>query len=108
MITLHLLDKVIDLRIGNFQSASCQAMDKIPLPCKRSMWEAETVTEWETEYKKYLQNRKGSQMTTIGDLRASRQQDTRSLDYEIVEDIATWATGTDDFGAMLLTGILAT
>lgn len=107
MITLHLLDKVIDLRIGDFQSAPCQVMDQIPLPCQRSMWEAETVTEWETEYKNYLQNRKGGQMLTIGDLRASRQQDIKGLNSDVVEDIATWATGVDSLGAMLLTSILA-
>ncbi|KAF4635443.1 hypothetical protein G7Y89_g2655 [Cudoniella acicularis] len=107
LITLHLLDVILDLRVDKYQQGSCSIMDQIPLPCSKYLWEAETILLWEQEFKKYLQKRKVGEVRTIGKLRASVNQNTNKLDVGLVEDLGDWAAGIDSFGAMLLTGIMA-
>jgi hypothetical protein len=67
------------------------------------MWEAETKTAWELEYKNYLSNSKGSEMLKCGDLRQQLNYlDMNSSASNIVEDLSTWSREVDSFSATLL------
>lgn len=96
------MDKVVDFNVGKPAITSCGEFDKIPLTCSKAMWEAETASSWEVEYKEYLSTRKGKRMAKFGDLRRSSNLDVNSVDRDLKEDLASWAKNVDSFGAMLL------
>jgi len=77
---MHLVDMIRDLNIGiEPSSPDCFAMDDIPLPCSKAIWEAETEDAWEKEYKQYLSSRHCGKMLTIKDLRESNNLDVDSM-----------------------------
>lgn len=97
------MSMLIDMSMGKLRTPSCSYLDGIALPCSKAMWEAETKTAWELEYKNYLSNRKGSEMLKCGDLRQQLNDlDMNSSASNIVEDLSTWSREVDSFGAMLL------
>jgi len=76
---MHLIDTLLDLNMGQPKPQDCSAMDEVPLPCSKAIWEAETEVAWEKEYKEYLSSRKYGRMLTTGDLRRSNNLDVDSM-----------------------------
>jgi hypothetical protein len=88
IILLHLTDMLLDMNIGKIRTPYCSQVDRIALPCSKTMWEADTMATWELEYKKYLSTRKGSRMLKCGDLRQLNDLDVNNLGSNVVEDLS--------------------
>jgi len=99
---LHLIDKLVDTSIGESDRPSCDELDKIPLPCSKEMWNAESETSWEIEYKKHLSTKKSRGMLTCGHLRQSSQLNMTEVNSDRVEDLGNWSTSIDRLGTVLL------
>lgn len=104
---MHILNMLLDLNIGTPSPTDCSVMDQIPLPCSKSVWQAETEAAWEKEYKRYLSTKNCGRILTVGDLRQSNNLDLNSLDTDIKGDLSEWAESVDSLGSLLLSGILS-
>jgi hypothetical protein len=93
MILLHLMNLILDMSMSTFNSLTCSQLDQLPLPCSRAMWEAESRSAWEDEYKKYLSNMKGGRMFQCGDLRQMRLIEVSSLGGDVVDGLSAWSKG---------------
>ena len=76
---MHFVDKLLDLNVGQPKPQDCSSLDEIPLPCSKTIWQAETQVAWEKEYKRYLSTRNCGRMLTTGDLRKSNNLDVDSM-----------------------------
>jgi hypothetical protein len=105
MILLRLMNLILDMSLGIFKCPSCSQLDKLPLPCSKAMWEAESKSEWEDQYKNYLSNMKGGRTLQCGDLRHLNKIEVGSLGSDRVDGLSAWSKGVDNFGAMLLLAV---
>jgi hypothetical protein len=96
------MNLILDMNMGIFKCPSCSQFDKLPLPCSKAMWEAESKSEWEDQYKTYLSNMKGGRTLQFGDLRHLNKVEVSSLGVDRVDGLSAWSKGVDNFGAMLL------
>ncbi|KAE8451057.1 hypothetical protein EG329_004729 [Mollisiaceae sp. DMI_Dod_QoI] len=103
LIVLHLMDRLIYINIG--KPASCTNLNKIPLPCSKQIWLAQTPSSWEDEYKKYLSLRHGSEMPDIGGLQEAYRADARDFENDLVQDLSKWSKEVEDLGSLLLMAI---
>lgn len=87
--------------MGMPATSSCVRPNDLPLPCSRVLWEADTETGWEMEYRKHLATRKGKTMS-IGDLGALNNMEVFGRVAFDFEDLFTWSTESDGFGALFL------
>ncbi|KUJ24333.1 uncharacterized protein LY89DRAFT_18568 [Mollisia scopiformis] len=105
MIVLHLMAYLLDMDVGKAQPSSCVGFDKVPLPCGKSMFLAQTASSWEDEYKKYLSSRNGSEMPTVGNLRKMFRTETNDWQNDLVKDLSGWSKDVDDLGSLLLVAV---
>ncbi len=80
----------------------CSELENIPLPCSKELWEAETKSGWESEYKKYLSSRSGVRIPKVGDLVHSNESDVDSLELDMVNDLSDWSKAADSISSLLL------
>jgi hypothetical protein len=91
--------------MGVFKSPTCSQLEKLPLPCSKAMWEVESRSAWEYEYKNYLSNMKGGRLLQCGDLRQLSKIGVSSLGSDIVDNLSAWSKAIDNFGAMVLVAV---
>jgi hypothetical protein len=96
------MNLILDMSMGTFTSLNCSQLDQLPLPCSKTMWDAESKSAWEDEYKRYLSNIKGGRIFQCGDLRQLCRMEVSSLEHDTVAGLSAWSKVVDDFGAMLL------
>jgi hypothetical protein len=96
--------KLLEMDIGNPnpQKGPCYAFDQVPLPCSKSLWEAETSSIWEDRYKAHLSARRRNVALKIGDLRQSLKATLEDKSSDMVEDLSSWSAEVDGFGAVIL------
>jgi len=105
MILLWLSHAILDVNIGVTRPGQqCYALDDIPLPSTKELWEASSQKEWETEYWSYLSSRKSTDMLKVGHLRNAQQIDSLST-TACTEDLKNWSANLDSFGGLLMMAI---
>ncbi len=90
------------MNFGPSAPTVCPELHKIPLPCSKEMWGAETKLAWESEYQKYLSRRSGGRIPMVGDLVRLNESNVDSLELEMVGDLSNWSEAADSYGSLLL------
>lgn len=90
------------MRVEKIQPPSCSGFDKLPLPCAKKLWLAQTTLEWEDEYKKYLSFRYRGEMLTAGSLREAFGGASIDHESDLAKDLSNWSKDVDDLGSLLL------
>ncbi|KAI6749672.1 hypothetical protein HG530_015086 [Fusarium avenaceum] len=73
----------------------CSALDTLPLPSSRLLWEARSLEDWQTEKAFHDMS---SPLTTLGELVRAKED---SGDPLHAQKLQTWETGSDQMAAML-------
>jgi hypothetical protein len=106
LLTLKLLDAVLDFDIGSVRHGLCRDLFQISLPCSRAIWNAGTNFDWEKGYKKCQANRMSDKPLVVGDLEELRTQPVEAVDPKVTANLSLWAEEMDNFGRPLLNGIV--
>lgn len=75
------------------------SFEKLPLSCPKTLWEAKTRMEWETEYS-FSNNGQGTSLQTIGMLIEASK---RNHDPTITQLMDHWNCRADNLGILLTT-----
>jgi hypothetical protein len=105
LLLLHIVDMLVDTKIGPPQPSGCLQLNGILLPCRKEMWQAETSSAWEVEYKQYLRTRKSGEMLNYSHLRLMKGSDLDGVESDVIGDLSTWSKGVDGLGALILMAI---
>ncbi|KAH7233466.1 hypothetical protein BKA59DRAFT_549726 [Fusarium tricinctum] len=73
----------------------CSALDTLPLPSSKFLWEARSLEEWQTEKAFYDMS---SPLTTLGELVRAKEDSGNLIN---AQKLQTWETGSDQMAAML-------
>ncbi|RFU30771.1 hypothetical protein B7463_g5566, partial [Scytalidium lignicola] len=105
LILLHLLEILFDIRINRSRTTPCSVLDSISLPSTKRLWQADTESIWEAEYRAYLATRKSQHGLKVGHLRKSRKLDIDAMESDLMCDLLSWSRDLDSFGSTLLMAV---
>jgi hypothetical protein len=104
LLTLQLLDVILDFDIGSVHLGSRRDFFQIPLPCSRAIWDAGTSFDWEKEYKKCEANGMSGKLLVVGDLEELRARPVEEVDSNVAAALISWVGEMDGFGRLLFNG----
>ena len=87
---------------GSLLPDPCPTIENIPLPCSRKLWEAQTRTKWEEEYKNYLLTKRRSRPLLTKALLDSTNAKTGSMESDLLDDLSRWSEEVDGYGSLLI------
>jgi hypothetical protein len=93
-----IISSVITIESGRICDG-CSALDALPLPSGRLLWEARSLEEWQTEKAFYDMS---SPLTTLGELIRAKEDSGNPIH---AQKLQIWETGSDKMTTMLTLAI---
>lgn len=79
-------------------SISCEGYDRVPLPCARNLWFADTSKRWEREYEDRITEIEDSRVLSLGFISRPLHCGQEASEFQILQK---WCSQLDDFGSLV-------
>ncbi|CAJ2514136.1 Uu.00g022550.m01.CDS01 [Anthostomella pinea] len=97
---LFMIEMILVVLIGDPNIPGCGTILGTPLPCARDLWDSDTTESGAARLHRYVRDRKSDRVLKVDDLMRRGSGEIED-NVALVDDLATWCDGLDEFGTLV-------